>query len=78
MNNLPGPLDSIDQRITHWMARPGLTLLRISLGVVFFWFGVLKFFPGMSPATDLASRTIDVLSFGMVPARISVPVLAAW
>ncbi|HXG72516.1 MAG TPA: hypothetical protein VNJ04_18080, partial [Gemmatimonadaceae bacterium] len=30
------------------------------------------------PASDLAARTIDVLSFGMVPANVSVPVLAAW
>ena len=60
------------------MARHGLQLLRISLGVVFLWFGALKFFPGLSPASDLAARTIDVLSFGMVPASVSVPVLAAW
>jgi uncharacterized membrane protein YphA (DoxX/SURF4 family) len=60
------------------MASHGLRLLRISLGVVFLWFGVLKFFPGMSPASDLAARTISVLSFGIVPAGVSVPLLAAW
>lgn len=60
------------------MARNGLTLLRVSLGLVFFWFGVLKFFPGMSPADDLAARTIEVLSGGAVQANISLPVLAAW
>jgi uncharacterized membrane protein YphA (DoxX/SURF4 family) len=70
--------DLIDARITHWMARYGLRLLRISLGVVFLWFGVLKFFPGMSPASDLASRTIDVLSFGVVHSSVSVPLLAGW
>lgn len=60
------------------MARYGVTLLRVSLGVVFFWFGVLKFFPGLSPAQDLAARTIERLSFGMVGPSISVPFLAAW
>ena len=60
------------------MARYGLTILRISLGVVFFWFGVLKFFPGMSPAHDLAARTIEALSFGNVHPNVSVPVLATW
>ena len=60
------------------MARHGLSLLRISLGGVFFWFGILKFFPGMSPASDLAARTVGVLSFGLVPASVSVPFLAAW
>jgi len=60
------------------MARHGLALLRISLGVVFLWFGVLKFFPGLSPASDLAARTISALSFGTVSADVSVPFLAAW
>ena len=71
-------IDAIDKRITSWMARNGLRLLRVSLGIVFLWFGALKFFPGMSPASDLAARTIDVLSFGMVPASVSVPLLAGW
>jgi uncharacterized membrane protein YphA (DoxX/SURF4 family) len=60
------------------MARHGLPLLRISLGVVFLWFGGLKFFPGLSPASDLAARTIETLSFGIVPAKVSMPLLAAW
>jgi uncharacterized membrane protein YkgB len=67
-----------DVSITNWMARYGIALLRISLGAVFLWFGVLKFFPGLSPAQDLAARTIDTLTFGYVPARVSVPVLALW
>jgi uncharacterized membrane protein YphA (DoxX/SURF4 family) len=69
---------SADEKITNWMARYGIVLLRVSLGVVFFWFGVLKFFPGLSPAQDLAARTIGVLTFGYVPASLSVPVLALW
>ena len=68
----------LDKHITEWMARHGITLLRISLGVVFLWFGVLKFFPGLSPAQNLAARTIDILTFGMVPASVSIPVLASW
>ena len=70
--------DRVDVRVTNWMARYGILLLRISLGIVFFWFGVLKFFPGLSPAQDLAARTISTLSFGLVPPTISLPVLAAW
>ncbi len=46
------------------------------LGLVFFWFGVLKFFPGMSPAQDLAIRTIDVLTLRAVPAGASIVLLA--
>jgi uncharacterized membrane protein YphA (DoxX/SURF4 family) len=70
--------DAVDARITNWMARHGLRLLRISLGVVFLWFGVLKFFPGLSPASDLAARTISALSLGTVSPGVSVPLLATW
>jgi len=78
MDDLIKRYDVVDARITRWMARHGLGLLRISLGVVFLWFGALKFFPGLSPASDLAARTISVLSFGTVSAGVSVPFLAAW
>lgn len=76
--NLIKRYDAVDARITHWMASHGVRLLRISLGVVFLWFGGLKFFPGLSPASDLAARTISALSFGTVSAGVSVPLLAAW
>lgn len=78
MSGLPRPLERIDVLVTHWMARHGVPLLRVSLGVVFLWFGALKFFPGLSPAHDLAARTIERLSGGLVGADVSVPVLAAW
>jgi uncharacterized membrane protein YphA (DoxX/SURF4 family) len=71
-------LDRLDQRITRWMARYGLVLMRIALGVVFFWFGVLKFFPGLSPAETLAGKTIETLSQGYVPASTAVLILAVW
>jgi uncharacterized membrane protein YphA (DoxX/SURF4 family) len=70
--------NSADKRITAWMARYGVILMRVALGIVFFWFGILKFFPGLSVAEELASRTISVLSLGYVSPSVSVPVLAAW
>jgi uncharacterized membrane protein YphA (DoxX/SURF4 family) len=68
----------IDLRITTWLARYGISLLRISLGVIFFWFGILKFFPDLSPAQELATRTIETLTSGVVQPQVSLPVLAAW
>lgn len=68
----------IDARITSWMARHGIVILRVCLGLVFFWFGVLKFFPGLSPAQDLAIRTISLLTLGLVPENVSIIVLATW
>jgi uncharacterized membrane protein YphA (DoxX/SURF4 family) len=68
----------VDTRITAWMARNGLVFLRISVGIVFLWFGFIKFFPGLSPAQDLATRTIEILSLGLLPARTALLILAAW
>jgi uncharacterized membrane protein YkgB len=72
------PLATIDQRFTRWLARHGLLLLRLSVGVVFLWFGALKFFPGLSPAEDLAARTINLMTLGAMPASVSLPILATW
>jgi uncharacterized membrane protein YphA (DoxX/SURF4 family) len=67
-----------DRSVTAWMADNGILLLRLSVGIVYFWFGALKFFSGMSPAEDLAQRTIEQLTFGLVPADVSIYLLAVW
>ena len=71
-------LDQFDARFSGWMARHGVRLLRISVGVVFLWFGFLKFFPGMSPAQGLATDTIRVMTFGAMSPEAARIVLAAW
>ena len=76
MRTLPGPLEPVDVRLTRWMARYGVVTLRVALGVVFLWFGVLKFFPGLSPAQTLAVETIDLLTFGLIPGGVSLVLLA--
>lgn len=78
MKTLWNWMAATDVKLTRWMARYGVVALRVSLGMVFFWFGVLKFFPGLSPAQDLAARTIEMLTFGLMPPSMSIPVLAAW
>jgi uncharacterized membrane protein YphA (DoxX/SURF4 family) len=70
--------DRLDAAVTELLARTGIPVLRIGLGVVFLWFGALKFVPGASPADDLAARTVERLSFGLVGPAVSVPLLAAW
>ena len=64
MRTLPGPLDPVDVRLTQWMTRYGVVILRVALGFVFLWFGALKYLPGLSPAQTLALGTIDALTFG--------------
>ncbi len=70
--------DQTDKRITQWMARNGIFLLRLSIAIIFLWFGFLKFFPGVSPAEALAGNSIEILSFGIVSASVGLPILAAW
>ena len=75
-SNLREWMDCLDLSIVRWSARYSLPFLRFGMGVIFLWFGALKFFPGLSPATDLAVRTIDVLTFGLIPGNISLILLA--
>jgi uncharacterized membrane protein YphA (DoxX/SURF4 family) len=78
METPPRWFDRIDRRITELMADHGLTLLRYAIGLVFFWFGVLKFFPGASPAEELAGRTIETLTAHLIPAPTALMILAVW
>jgi uncharacterized membrane protein YkgB len=55
-----------------------LSLLRLSIGVVYLWFGAVKFFQGISPAEQLAMQTIHKLTFGLVDDRFNIIVLASW
>lgn len=65
--------ETLDRRITHWMAHHGITLLRVSMGIVFFWFGAIKLVPGLSPAEGLIEQTIT-----FIPFNLFLPVLAVW
>lgn len=51
-------------------------LFRISLGLVYFHFGFLKFFPDLSPAEMLASQTVMRISGGWLDAHLALQVLA--
>lgn len=59
------------------LLRVSIDLLRISLGLVFMFFGVLKFVPGLSPAEGLATETMERLTFGMMPKGLGIVIVAA-
>jgi uncharacterized membrane protein YkgB len=67
-----------ETRMVEWKARNGLDILRVCLGIVFIWFGLLKFFHGLSPAEIIAGKTILKLTFGHIKPPVSLPVLACW
>ncbi|ONI68750.1 DoxX family protein [Kribbella sp. ALI-6-A] len=59
-------------RLTDWLGQRSVDILRISLGLIFLGFGLLKFFPGASPAEALVMRTLDTLTLGVVEGRNAV------
>jgi len=65
--------DALDRLITHWMAQHGLIVMRLGLGIIFFWFGALKLVPGLSPAEALVRNTIYFFD-----PDLFLPVLAIW
>lgn len=58
-----------------WLQRNSSNVVRVSLGAVFFAFGLLKFVPGASPAENLSVRTMGELTRGRIEgdrARLAV------
>jgi uncharacterized membrane protein YkgB len=73
MQNILLRIDSIDKEITTWMAQNGINILRISIGIIYIWFGALKLIPGASPAEPLIRETLYFL-----PLNYFIPFLALW
>ena len=65
--------DRLDRNITGWTAQYGIDIMRLGLGLIFFWFGALKLVPGLSPAEELVRNTIY-----FVDPDLFLPVLAIW
>lgn len=61
----------------HVLKRIGQhSFMKICIGLVYLWFGGLKFFPELSPAEGLATDTISQLTLGILPANVSIIMLA--
>ena len=67
---------AVENTLHAALVRHGITALRITVGMVFLGFGVLKFFPGVSPAENLAITTVDRLTFGLVPGGVGLVAIA--
>jgi putative oxidoreductase len=67
---------AVENTLHGALVRHGITALRLTVGAVFLGFGFLKFFPGVSPAQGLAIRTIDLLTFGLVPWQVGIVAIA--
>ena len=47
----------LDERIRNFLGSAGVVALRVSIGLVFVWFGLLKVLD-VSPVSDLVARTV--------------------
>ena len=78
MRTLRPRIDALLVTLDRWLASHSITLLRWALGAIFLGFGLLKLFPGASPAEYLATETMSLLTFGLVghtPALVGVALL---
>ena len=62
----------VDRFVIPFLRRVAVPILRVSLGVVFVWFGLLKIFE-VSPVSELVARTVY-----WVDPDVIVPVLGAF
>jgi uncharacterized membrane protein YphA (DoxX/SURF4 family) len=69
-------LGAVTDRLAAVLARHSIDILRVTLGLVFLGFGVLKFVPDLSPAEPLVVRTLDTLSFGLIPGTAAMVLTA--
>lgn len=67
---------AVENRMHAFFVRRSIGTLRVSIGAVFLAFGVLKYFPGVSPAQGLATATTDILFFGRVPGSVAILLIA--
>lgn len=75
-----GPLNAgfqaVENKLHAALVRFSIPVLRVALGVVFLGFGLLKFFPGVSPAENLTRKTIELLTLHLVPGSMGIVVVA--
>ncbi len=65
-------LQRLDQKLIDFSSSVSIAAVRLTLGLTFFWFGLLKVF-GESPANDLITKTI----YWFNP-DVFIPILGIW
>ena len=66
----------VSTAVDGWLERYSVPLLRISMGLVIFGFGVLKYFPGVSPAQSIVLEVNHRLTFGLIPDNVTLVLFA--
>jgi putative oxidoreductase len=72
MNRLHERFLHLENNLHHQFVAHSVAVLRVAVGAVFLGFGVLKYFPGVSPAQNLTEATTHILFLGLVPGRVAM------
>ncbi|HJP80196.1 MAG TPA: hypothetical protein VJ914_38345 [Pseudonocardiaceae bacterium] len=67
---------AVSAAVDHWLDRYSVPVLRVCLGIVILGFGVLKYFPGVSPAQGIVLAVNRILTFGLIPDQVTLPLFA--
>jgi len=67
---------NLENQIHHQLVLHSISGLRIAIGAVFLGFGVLKYFPGISPAQNLTEAATHILFLGLVPGHVAIVMIA--
>jgi len=76
MQRVISQIRSLDDKIISFIEVNGITLLRITIGLIYVLFGFLKFLPNYSPAEALAGETIELITFGVFSGKVALFSLA--
>ncbi|MDQ6776919.1 MAG: DoxX family membrane protein [Actinomycetota bacterium] len=66
----------LENRIHHQLVLHSITALRIAVGAIFLGFGVLKYFPGVSPAQNITEASTHILFLGLIPGDVAIRMIA--
>ncbi len=76
LGGLDARLRRAEAAAQRWLIAHSIAILRVSIGAVLLGFGLLKFFPGVSPAQNLVETTTSMLTFGLVPGATALVFVA--
>lgn len=70
-------LRAVDESTSKWMGKHGVLCLRVAMGVLYVWYGALKYFPGGGDDfREFSGRIIERLSLGLIQPLAGAMVLA--
>ena len=58
------------------VSKTKLRVLAITIGLIFFYFGILKLFPNASPAESIGTNTVSMLSLNLLSNKVCIYSLA--